>query len=47
VGWDEIDDLVVAARLHFGPEGGPILGDGATIQDEGLGSGLSAHRRVS
>ena len=26
VGWDEIDELVVAARAHFGSEGGPILG---------------------
>jgi len=25
VGWDEIDELVVAARAHFGEEGGPIL----------------------
>jgi hypothetical protein len=47
VGWDEIDDLVVAARLHFGTEGGPILGEAAAHGGEGLGSGSSAHRRVS
>lgn len=33
VGWDEIDDLVVAARVHFGTEGGPIL-EGAVRGDE-------------
>jgi len=33
VGWDEIDDLVVAARVHFGTGGGPIL-DADAVHDE-------------
>ena len=34
VGWDEIDDLVVAARADFGMEGGPILDADAVRGDE-------------
>jgi hypothetical protein len=34
VGWDEIDDLVVAARAHFGMEGGPILDADAAGGDQ-------------
>lgn len=31
VGWDEIDDLVVAARSHFGVESGSILDEASRI----------------
>jgi hypothetical protein len=45
VGWDEIDDLVVAARAHFGTEGGPILGGDDVHGDESGAAGSPPIRR--
>jgi hypothetical protein len=45
VGWDEIDDLVVAARAHFGMEGGPILNADAGRSDETGAAGPPPIRR--
>ena len=48
VGWDQIDDLVVAARAHFGTEGGPILDANAVHGDEsGAAGSLPIRRWVS
>lgn len=45
VGWDEIEDLVVAARAHFGMEGRPILGSDAAHGDGPGTAGSSPNRR--
>ncbi len=46
VGWDEIDDLVVAARSHFGVESGSILEEASRILSAPLDD-PPGHRRVS
>ncbi len=51
VDWDEIDELVVEARAHFGPNGGSFLRAGSGVGVDGKGeAGVvppSATRRVS
>jgi len=48
VGWGEIDDLVVAARAHFGTEGGPILdADAARGHEPGAADAPPIRRWVS
>jgi hypothetical protein len=43
--WDEIDELVVAARAHFGMEGGPILGADVADGDAPGAAGSTPVRR--
>jgi hypothetical protein len=47
VGWDEIDDLVVVARAHFGREGGPILDSEARSDQPGAADAPPIRRWVS
>jgi hypothetical protein len=38
VGWDEIDDLVLAARTHFGVESGSVLDEATRILSAPFGA---------
>jgi hypothetical protein len=47
VGWDEIDDLVVAARAHFATEDGAVLDAEGYDRGAEPGPGTPRRRRVS